>query len=77
MKTIKKAPKQEVVLEKYEVGQKLQLGHHWYDGRGDGGIEWRPVTVVRDNKVTVDLERADGEVVRFDKRGEVRMALKK
>ena len=76
MKKIKKA-KKEVVLAKYEVGQKLQLGHHWHDGRGQGGTEWRPVTVVKDNKVTVDLlVDENGIVIRFDKRGELDYALK-
>lgn len=75
MKTIKKSTK-EVVLEKYEVGQKLQLGHHWHDGRGETGTAYVPVTVIKDNKVTVDLEKANGEVIRFDKRGEFDWTLK-
>lgn len=76
MKTIKKA-KNEVVLEKYEVGQKLQLGHHWHDGRGEYGTTWQEVTVVKDNKVTVDLELQCGDIARFDKRGEFNRTLKK
>ena len=76
MKTIKKA-KKEVVLAKYEVGQKLQLGTHWWDGRGGYGTVWQPVTVVKDNKVTVDLlVDGNGIVIRFDKRGELDYALK-
>lgn len=75
MKTIKKA-KKEVVLAKYRVGQNLELGTHWHDGRGGYGTTWQPVIVVKDNEVTVDLLDETGIVVRFDKRGEVDYALK-
>lgn len=76
MKTIKKA-KNEVVLAKYEVGQKLELGTHWEDGRGGYGTLWRPATVVKDNEVTVDLLiDENGIVIRFDKRGEIDYVLK-
>ena len=76
MKTIKKA-NVEVVLEKYTAGEQIKLGHHWHDGRGEGGTAWKKGTVVKDNKVTVDLEMENGDVVRFDKRGEVWMTLKR
>ena len=75
MKTIKKA-KNEVVLKKYVAGEVLKLGTGWHDGRGQGGTAWQKVTVVKDNKVTVDLELRNGDVVRFDKRGEFNRTLK-
>ena len=70
MRTIKKAPKQEVVLPKYVVGEKLSLSTWQHDGRGESIRHWQTVTVVQDNKVTVDLLKENGDVVRFDKRGE-------
>ena len=69
MRTIKKASN-EVIIPKYTVGEKLSLGAWWHDGRGNTGREWQTVTVLQDNKVTVDLIKANGDVVRFDKRGE-------
>ena len=69
MRTIKKA-KNEVVIPKYVVGEKLSLSTWQHDGRGQSIRHWQTVTVVQDNKVTVDLLKANGDVVRFDKRGE-------
>jgi hypothetical protein len=76
MRTIKKA-KNEVVLEKFTAGEVLELGNGWHDGRGECGTAWQKVTVVKDNKVTVDLELGNGDIVRFDKRGEINRTLKR
>ena len=69
MKTIKRA-KNEVTLETFRVGEAVTLHTFGHDGRNGTIRNHHHAAVVKDNKVTVDIELPTGEVVRFDKRGE-------
>lgn len=74
MKTIKKANKA-AALETFTVGEAVTLHTYGHDGRGGTNRAHHHATVIKDNKVTVDIELPAGDVVRFDKRGEFRAKL--
>ena len=69
MKTIKKANKA-AALETFNVGEAVTLHRFGHDGRGGTNRAHHHATVVKDNRVTVDIELPTGDVVRYDKRGE-------
>ena len=69
MKTIKKANKA-VTLETFRVGEAVTLHTFRHDGRNGTIRNHHHAAVVKDNKVTVDIELPTGDIVRYDKRGE-------
>lgn len=67
----------EMVLEKFAVGESVKIGLCLGSDHGGWTWAWEECTVVKDNKVTVDLERENGHVFRFDKRSERRFVLER
>jgi len=64
------------VLATYNTGDKVTLRYVRDDGRGGNTTLNCKCVVVKDNKVTVDVEDVKtGEVVRYDKRGELGVSL--
>ena len=66
MKVIK-TPARPTLKERFQIGAKLVFALERFDGRAYE-TEYVDVTVVKVNRVTVDVEKANGTVLRLDGR---------
>ena len=65
MKTLKKATNTQTLKDRFTLGQTIKWATLFFDGRTTEPV-WHTGTVRKVNKVTVDVETPQGDLLRLD-----------
>jgi hypothetical protein len=65
MKLIKKATPTFTTANNFKVGQEIEVTTTYFDGRGYESVT-TPYTIVKVNKITIDITDAKGDTYRLD-----------